>query len=76
MTPAEAKRKIVNMMTGRRLALRNPGPREFPKYIGQSPRDYVRAYEYRNRTGHGCTTAFHLDDLYAPVGYVVRKQGV
>jgi hypothetical protein len=67
MTPAEAKRKIVNMMTGRRLALSNPGPRIFPKYTGQSTREYVREYEYDNRVNL-YASPFHINDLSPPVG--------
>ena len=69
MTPAEQKRKIVNMMTGRRLALANRGPRCFPEYTGQPTRDYVREYAYMNRTNGGCVRPFKLEDLQPPVGY-------
>lgn len=64
-TPWQA-RKIAAMMAGRRLALRNPGPRIFPKYTGESTREYVREYEYANR---GTCYAFKLTDLLPPVGY-------
>lgn len=69
MTPAEQKRKIVNMMTGRRLALANRGPRCFPKYSGESTREYVREYEYLNRCDGGNVCPFKLTDLQPPVGY-------
>jgi hypothetical protein len=63
-TPWQA-RKIAAMMAGRRLTLRNPGPRIFPKYTGQSTREYVREYEYANRD---TCYAFKLTDLLPPVG--------
>ena len=69
MTPAEQKRKITNMMTGRRLALANRGPRVFPEYTSQDTKDYVREYEYMNRTNGGCVRPFRLEDLQPPVGY-------
>lgn len=69
MTPAEQKRKIAAMMAGRRLALANPGPRCFPKYRGQSTREYVREYDYSNRCNGGGVCPFRLEDLQPPVGY-------
>jgi len=73
MSPAEQKRKIAAMMAGRRMALRNPGPRTFPKYTGQSTSEYVRQFEFENRCATGCRP-FKLDDLLEPVGYI-RNQG-
>lgn len=67
-TPQQA-RKIAAMMAGRRLYLKNPGRRAFPKYVGQSTRDYVREYEYENRVNSNARS-FELDDLLPPVGYV------
>jgi hypothetical protein len=58
-TPTQ-EQAIRNMMVGRKLQLRNPGPRSFPKYKpGMGVREYVRLYRFAN-INHAC---FHEGDI-------------
>ncbi len=56
----EQERAIRNMMVGRKLTLRHPGPRTFPKYKpGMSTVEYVKLYRFAN-VNYSC---FKQDDI-------------